>query len=67
MATKGGGAFFGKAGSFEPGYELDAVVLDDSRLKHPQELTLDKRFERLIYMADDREIYAKYVRGNQLF
>ena len=67
MATKGGGAFFGKAGSFEPGYELDAVVLDDSRLKHPQELTLDKRFERLIYMADDREIYAKYVRGSQLF
>ncbi len=67
IATKGGGAFFGKVGSFEPGYELDAVVLDDSRLKHPQELTLDKRFERLIYMADDREIYAKYVRGNQLF
>ncbi len=67
MASKGGGAFFGKVGSFEPGYELDAVVLDDSRLKHPQELTLDKRFERLIYMADDREIYAKYVRGSQLF
>ncbi len=67
MATKGGGAFFGKVGSFEPGYELDAVVLDDSRLKHPQELTLDKRFERLIYMADDREIHAKYVRGSQLF
>lgn len=67
MATKGGGAFFGKVGSFEPGYELDAVILDDSRLKHPQELTLDKRFERLIYMADDREIHAKYVRGSQLF
>lgn len=67
MATKGGGAFFGKVGSFEPGYELDAVVLDDNRLKHPQELTLDKRFERLIYMADDREIHAKYVRGSQLF
>ena len=67
MATKGGGAFFGKVGSFEPGYELDAVVLDDSRLKHPQELTLDKRFERLIYMADDREIHAKYVRCSQLF
>lgn len=67
MATKGGGAFFGKVGSFEPGYELDAIVLDDSRLKHPQELSLDKRLERLIYMADDREIYAKFVRGDQLF
>ena len=30
MATRGGGEFFGKAGSFEPGYEFDAVVLDDS-------------------------------------
>ena len=36
MATKGGGAFFGKVGSFEPGYEFDAVVCDDSRLEHPQ-------------------------------
>lgn len=29
MATKGGGAFFGKVGSFEPGYEFDAVVCDE--------------------------------------
>ena len=37
MATKGGGAFFGKVGSFEPGYQFDAVVLDDSTpAHHPQ-------------------------------
>ncbi len=35
LATKGGGAFFGHVGSFEKGCEFDAVVLDDSRLKHP--------------------------------
>ena len=29
LATKGGGSFFGKAGSFEKGYELDALVMDD--------------------------------------
>ncbi|MFR9190595.1 MAG: amidohydrolase family protein, partial [Anaerotruncus massiliensis (ex Togo et al. 2019)] len=30
LGTKGGGEFFGKVGSFEEGYEFDAVVLDDS-------------------------------------
>lgn len=65
MATKGGGAFFGKVGSFEPGYEFDAVVLDDSRLKHPQPLDLRSRLERMIYLADEREIRAKFVKGEE--
>ena len=38
LGTKGGGAFFGKVGSFETGYELDAVVLNDESLRHPQPL-----------------------------
>lgn len=63
MATKGGGEFFGNVGSFEPGYEFDAVVLDDSRLKHPQNLSVKERLERMIYCADDREVKAKYVKG----
>lgn len=67
LATLGGGSFFGKAGSFEEGYELDAIVLDDSRLDHPQELPLRSRLERCLYLADDREIAAKYVRGTKLF
>lgn len=67
IATKGGGEFFGKVGSFEPGYEFDAVVLDDSRLLHPQELDVKKRLERIIYFSDDREIFAKYVEGEKLF
>ena len=66
MATKGGGAFFGRVGSFEPGYEFDAVVLDDSRLEHPQKLDVGKRLERLIYLADDREIKEKYIRGKSV-
>lgn len=66
MATKGGGEFFGKVGSFEPGYELDAVVLDDTRLRHPQDLDVKKRLERMIYFSDDREIRAKYVAGVQI-
>ena len=66
LATKGGGAFFGKAGSFEPGYEFDAVVLDDSRLAHPQPLDIRSRLERMIYLADEREIRAKFVRGAEI-
>ena len=66
MATKGGGEFFGKVGSFEPGYEFDAVVLDDSRLAHPQELDIRSRLERMIYLADEREVVGKYVKGKEI-
>ena len=67
LGTKGGGAFFGKVGSFEPGYELDAVVLDDAELQHPQELDLAERLERLIYLSDDRHIAGKFVAGQRIF
>ncbi len=66
LATKGGGAFFGKVGSFEKGYEFDAVVLDDSAFRHPQELTVKERLERLIYLTDEPKITAKFVAGNQI-
>lgn len=67
LATAGGGAFFGKVGKFASGYEFDAVVLDDESLDHPQPLSLRDRLERAIYLADERNIYAKYVFGTRLF
>lgn len=67
LATKGGGEFFGKVGSFEKDYEFDAIVLEDASLKHPQQLDIKSRLERLIYLAEDRNIVAKYVSGKQLF
>lgn len=67
LATRGGGAFFGDVGAFEPGYEFDAVVLDDSNLDHPQPLSVRERLERTAYLGDDRNIYAKYVAGTKLF
>lgn len=67
LATKGGGSFFGKVGSFEKGYEFDAVILNDSRLKHPQKLDAKNRLERMLYLADDREVVGKYVKGKKLF
>ncbi len=67
LATKGGGEFFGKVGSFEAGYEFDAVVLDDSRLATPRPLTLENRLERAVYLLDDTAgVHAKYVMGTKV-
>lgn len=66
LATKGGGEFFGKVGSFEEGYEFDAVVIDDSSIRHPQELSVKDRLERLIYLAEDKNIVAKFVNGKKV-
>lgn len=66
LGTKGGGAFFGKVGSFEKGYEFDALVLDDSNLSHPQQLSVKQRLERLIYLSDDRNIIGKFIFGKKI-
>ena len=64
MATKSAGSFFGKVGSFEPGYEFDALVIDDSPLLIDTDYTLLQRLERFIYTGDDRHIAARYCRGH---
>ena len=66
LATKGGGSFFGRVGSFEQGYAFDALVIDDSELRQPQELTIKQRLERLLYLAQDHFIVAKYINGKKL-
>ena len=66
LGTLGGGKFFGKVGSFEEGYELDAVVVDDSRIAGPSPIPLAGRLERIVYLSDDRDIKAKYARGRAI-
>ena len=63
----GGGEFFGKVGTFAEGYALDAVVLDDASLDHPQTLSVRDRVERAVYLADERNVTAKFVAGEQIF
>jgi guanine deaminase len=63
LGTAGGGSFFGKAGSFEKGYEFDALVLNDSEYSAPFPLTVKERLERTVYLSEDRHIAAKYIRG----
>ena len=65
IATKSAGSFFGKVGSFEPGYDFDALVIDDSVL-YPDEYSLLHRLERFIYVGDDRQITHRFCRGQEI-
>ncbi len=66
LGTKGGGQFFGKVGSFETGYELDAIVVDDRSLcVSADRLSTEERVERVIHLADDRNIISRFVAGEQ--
>ena len=66
LATKGGGSFFGKVGSFEKGYEFDALVIDDSSLSDINDLTIEERVQKFVYIGDDRNIIERYVQGKQI-
>jgi len=65
LATKSAGSFFGQVGSFEPGYEFDALVVNDSDLNHDN-YTLLERLERYIYLGDDRQIEHRFCRGKEI-
>lgn len=66
LGTKGGGSFFGKVGSFEAGYEFDALVIDDKDLAITEGRSLEERLQRYIYVGDDRQIVKRFVRGNEV-
>ena len=63
MATKSSGQFFGQVGSFEPGYDFDALVIDDNELIIDADYSLLERLERFVYIGDDRHIMARYCQG----
>ncbi|MBQ9339767.1 MAG: amidohydrolase family protein [Paludibacteraceae bacterium] len=65
IATKSAGTFFGRVGSFEPGYEFDALVIDDSELNF-DDYSLLSRLERFIYLGDDRYIMHRFCRGVEI-
>lgn len=65
LATKSGGSFFGKVGSFEPGYAFDALVVDDSQLNFDN-YTLQHRLERYIYLGDDRHLTHRFCQGQEI-
>jgi guanine deaminase len=83
MGSAGGGSFFGKlhsmdessdlyqgagpSGSFESGWDFDALIIDDSNLGGNVRLSIRDRLERVVYLSDDRHIIGKYVRGVSVF
>lgn len=67
MATAGGGAYFGKVGKFEDGYEFDAIVYDDAHLRSLRKLSINERVERCIQLFGERDVLkAKYVAGRRV-
>ena len=63
LGTKGGGKFFGKVGSFEEGYEADALIIDLDNLNTGKELTIEEKIQQFIYRGDTNNIIERYVRG----
>jgi guanine deaminase len=72
LATLGGGGFFASGsggrgpGSFEAGYDFDALVIDDASLAAPSPLSIPERLERVVYLSEDRHILEKYAAGRRV-
>jgi guanine deaminase len=71
LGTAGGGSFFGKlgqaefgpAGSFEEGWDFDALIIGDSALGSPAGRSIRDRLARVVCLSDRQHIVGKYVRG----
>ena len=67
LATSAGARYFGDNDGFAPGNPLHAVVLNDASLPpSARALSVKERFERAVYLADDRNIAAVYGGGRKL-
>lgn len=67
MATLGGGEFFSNVGSFLEGYEVDAIVIDDSKHESSSQDNLRERLERVVYLSMDKDsLIDKYVCGEKI-
>lgn len=66
LATKGGGKFFGRVGSFEEGYDFDALVIDDSSIYSVLDKNIVQRLEKFIYSGNTSCIVKRYAFGKPL-
>lgn len=67
LATAGGGKYFGEVGTFKPGYEFDAIVIDDAKMQSTRQMKVRDRIERMMYNDADCIIRDKFVVGNRVF
>ncbi|MCL2568114.1 MAG: amidohydrolase family protein [Oscillospiraceae bacterium] len=66
LGTLGGGRFFGAVGSFLPGFEFDALVIDDAVIPGRVGLSIPDRLARVAHLSDARQIRRKFVRGIEI-
>lgn len=66
MATKGGGKYFGKVGSFEPGYEFDMLVIQPDELSLLRKISPLEQLQRFVYAGKDDQIIARFSAGKRL-
>ena len=68
LASKGGGSFFGKVGSFEAGYDADIAVIarDADRASRLLQPGIEERLESVIYRSAEMPVEAKYIRGRKV-
>jgi len=66
LGTTAGAEFFGAGKGFAVGDALHAIVLDDSRLLTPRDLTVQERFERSIYRRQNDAIRAVWSEGRKV-
>ncbi|MCP1223726.1 guanine deaminase [Sebaldella sp. S0638] len=66
LATKGGGEFFGKVGSFEKDYEFDALIVNDTELNGNSRKNLQDRLEKYIYFGTKEDIKKVFVSGKEI-
>ncbi|MGI6030972.1 MAG: guanine deaminase [Eubacteriales bacterium] len=65
LATKGGGAWFGRVGSLEEGYAMDALVLREQEEPLVKRSPME-RLEQLLYTGDDRNIERRIIAGREV-
>lgn len=64
LATKGGGRLWGNVGSFEPGFQFDALVVrpdDVARMLKPE-----IQLQRFIYVGKPSDIILRYAAGKEI-
>ncbi len=66
MITKNPGSFFGKVGSFEPGYKGDFLVLNVDSLVDMKELTTIEKLEKWLYIGSKENIRERYLEGEKI-
>ena len=65
MATKEGGALFGKVGSLEPGYAFDTLVIRDFSDSF-RKIAPEETVERFCYTGHSADILAGFIQGEEV-